>query len=148
MNEELLSVGLAGAIIGAASIIQIVYYVFRMIANWKIFTKAGEAGWKSIIPLYNVFVLYDLVWTKTMAWVGLVLTLAYALATVIVGEGSVLTGIILLVMTVIEWMAFHKLSKAFGHGIGFTIGLICLQPIFLLILGFGSSRYVGNPYRE
>jgi uncharacterized membrane protein len=35
----------------------------------------------------------------------------------------------------------HRLSKVFGHGIGFTLGLIFLQPIFWLILGFDSSKY-------
>ena len=34
-----------------------------------------------------------------------------------------------------------RTSKAFGHGVGFAIGLILLQSIFLLILGFGSSKY-------
>lgn len=38
----------------------------------------------------------------------------------------------------------HKLSKAFGHGIGFTLGLIFLSPIFMLILGFGNSQYIGK----
>ena len=45
---------------------------------------------------------------------------------------------------VIGIMGLHKVSKAFGHGAGFTLGLIFLNPIFLLILGFGSSQYLGN----
>ena len=45
---------------------------------------------------------------------------------------------------VIGIMGLHKVSKAFGHGAGFTLGLIFLNPIFLLILGFGSSQYMGN----
>ncbi|NZA37287.1 DUF5684 domain-containing protein [Eubacterium callanderi] len=39
----------------------------------------------------------------------------------------------------------HKLSKAFGHGAGYTIGLLLLRPVFILILGFGSAEYKGNP---
>ena len=38
----------------------------------------------------------------------------------------------------------YKLSKAFGHGVGFTVGLFFLRPIFLLILGFGGSVYLGK----
>ena len=34
-----------------------------------------------------------------------------------------------------------RLAKAFGKGGGFAVGLIFLQPIFLLILGFGSAKY-------
>jgi hypothetical protein len=47
-------------------------------------------------------------------------------------------------VVVISIIGLHKLSKSFGHGIGFTIGLILLEPIFLLVLGFGSSRYIGK----
>ncbi len=35
------------------------------------------------------------------------------------------------------------LARVYGHGIGFAIGLILLSPLFILILAFGSSRYVG-----
>ena len=39
-------------------------------------------------------------------------------------------------------VVMNDLSKAFGHGLGFTLGLIFLSPIFYLMLGFGSSHYV------
>ena len=38
---------------------------------------------------------------------------------------------------------YIKLSEAFGHGAGFGLGLIFLNPIFMPILAFGSSQYVG-----
>ena len=37
----------------------------------------------------------------------------------------------------------HKLSRAFGHGVPFTLGLLFFQPVFILILGFGRSDYHG-----
>ena len=46
-------------------------------------------------------------------------------------------------MMVLGGMYCVKLARAFGRGIGFAIGLILLQPIFLLILGFGSDQYYG-----
>ena len=46
---------------------------------------------------------------------------------------NVIVGIITLV----------KLAKSFGYGGGFVCGLIFLNTIFMLILGFGSSRYMG-----
>ena len=39
-------------------ILSIVLGVLMIVAMWKIFSKAGEAGWKSIIPVYNAFVLF------------------------------------------------------------------------------------------
>ena len=44
---------------------------------------------------------------------------------------------------VILIIVYYDLSKSFGHGVGFTIGLILLGFIFLLILGFGGDRYIG-----
>ena len=43
---------------GAGTVIlALAFTVLMVVAWWKIFTKAGEPGWASIIPIYNVFVL-------------------------------------------------------------------------------------------
>lgn len=41
-------------------IIAIAFYVVYVIALAKLFKKAGEDGWKAIIPFYNVFVLIQI----------------------------------------------------------------------------------------
>jgi hypothetical protein len=40
-------------------------------------------------------------------------------------------------------IVYNDLSKSFGHGVGFTLGLIFLSWIFLAILAWGSSTYRG-----
>ena len=37
---------------GMYLMIAFAWWLLQIIANWRIFTKAGEAGWKSIIPIY------------------------------------------------------------------------------------------------
>ena len=37
--------------------VMLVFAVIMIIAYWKVFTKAGEAGWQSIIPIWNVIVI-------------------------------------------------------------------------------------------
>lgn len=37
----------------------------------------------------------------------------------------------------------NDLSKSFGKGIGTTLGLLFLNPIFIPILGYGKAQYVG-----
>ena len=54
---------------------------------------------------------------------------------------AIIALILYIVVAVISIIQYFKLSKAFGHGVGFAIGLILLNPIFMLILGFGSSTY-------
>ena len=48
-----------------------------------------------------------------------------------------------LVNIIILVIVMNDLSKSFGQGMGFTLGLIFLSFIFYLILGFGSSKYIG-----
>jgi hypothetical protein len=139
----------AGIMAGLAVylVICLILCVIMIIANWKIFTKAGEAGWKSIIPILNTFVIFKISWKTSMFWAWLGTLIASSVfASLAGGNGGVLSviGIICSIASgVIGIIDVHKLSKSFGHGIGFTLGLIFLSPIFTLILAFGSSEYIG-----
>ena len=125
------------------------WWILQIVANWRIFTKAGEAGWKSIIPVYGDYISYKIAWQTGYFWLMFILGLIaswiqnYAnpagdstMLLMIVSLIRIITGIIGIMYSV-------KLARAFGRGIGFAIGLIFLQPIFMLILGFGSDRYYG-----
>jgi hypothetical protein len=46
--------------------------------------------------------------------------------------------IVNIVFTILVW---NQISKAFGHGAGFTAGIIFLGFIFVPILGFGMSEF-------
>ena len=122
------------AMLGTYSAIVIVFYVLLVIAQWKIFTKAGEAGWKSLIPVYNMVVLYKIIglspWLLLIYLTGIIPILGY---------------IAILVLSVISMV---KLGQAFGKGAGFIVGLVFLTPIFQMILGFGSAEYVGPQYNS
>lgn len=47
-------------------------------------------------------------------------------------------------LAVVKGLKDYYLVRAFGHGWGFAFGLMFLGPVFMLILGFGSSEYIGN----
>ena len=132
---------------GMYLIFALVWWILQIIANWNIFTKAGEAGWKSIIPIYGDYISYKIAWQTSYFWLSFILGIvASYVSSANLNESMFLTVIATLlriVIAVINIIYCVKLSKAFGHGIGFAIGLILLQPIFLLILGFGSDQYYG-----
>ena len=131
----------------AFSIVSIVWYIILVVANWKIFTKAGEAGWKSIVPFLNLFVLFKISWKTLMFWIMFGATFLGSVLTSFAGEDggflAILGAILTLAACVLLIINTHKLSKSFGHGIGFTLGLLLLSPIFTIILGFGKSEYIG-----
>lgn len=143
MNEA----GLVAAIAAAGAVLAvsvIVWYVLLVIANWRIFTKAGEAGWKSIIPIYNMYILYKISWKTTMFWIVIAAFVLCGILSPIGGAASAIGAIFSIAAMIIGIIQNYKLAKAFGHGVGFTIGLIIFSPIFFLILGFGSSKYIGK----
>jgi len=100
----------------------LIVVVIEIIGLWKIFTKAGKPGWASIIPIYNVIVLLEII-GKPLWWFLLLLVPC--------------VNIVFLVIMV------NRLSKSFGQGAGFTIGLIFLGFIFYPLLGFGDYTYLG-----
>lgn len=132
---------------GIYLIFALVWWILQIVANWNIFTKAGEAGWKSLIPIYGDYISYKIAWQTSYFWLSFILGIvASYVSSANLNESMFLTVIATLlriVIAVINIIYCVKLSKAFGHGIGFAIGLILLQPIFLLILGFGSDQYYG-----
>jgi Family of unknown function (DUF5684) len=103
-------------------IIYAVVVVITIAAYWRIFTKAGEAGWKVLIPIYNTLVLLKII-GREWWWILLLL--------------------IPIVNIVILFIVCIDLAKSFGHGAGFGVGLVFLPFIFALILGFGSDTYRG-----
>lgn len=131
--------------LATAAMISIIWYVFQVIAYWKMFNKFGEPGWKSIIPIYNSYIVYKATWNVKMFFINILMAVLLALRSM---DGTVfytIAGIGAVGVIVIEIMKKNKISKAFGHGFGFTLGLLFFDPIFKLILGFGSSKYIGNP---
>ena len=47
-----------------------------------------------------------------------------------------------IIMYIIGIIAKFKLAKAFNKGVGFALGLIFLNTIFIAILAFGDSKYI------
>ena len=136
--------GILGGILGAIGIFLLIFYILVVIASWKIFTKAGEAGWKSLIPIYNVWILYKIVGVSFWKW--LILPAFISSIFSIIGESNaemknvmdILSSIVTLIINIKVSIA---LAKVFGKGKGFTVGLVFLPNIFQLILAFGSAEY-------
>ncbi|NCB94265.1 MAG: hypothetical protein EOM40_17165 [Clostridia bacterium] len=148
MSNTVLALALAS--IGIILVAFLIYYLLVAIAQWKVYSKAGEAGWKSLIPIYRYHVLYKISWKPMFFWIMFLLEIVVAgLRAYIyqsVAPGAILNLILFvlsLIVLIIHIMQCVKMSHAYGHGGGFAVGLIFLQPIFLLILGFGSSQYQG-----
>ena len=151
-KEQALTAGaILGASMGVIIALGIVYFVLCVIADWKIFTKAGRAGWKSIIPILSDYEEYDLCWQGSIGVAYAVCVIALQYLSYNSGNPASWQNIVYCVLgivaLVLNFMQSMRLSSAFGKGKGFGFGLFLLGPIFRLILGFGSAKYVGHPDR-
>lgn len=127
------------ALFASIWLIVVVILVLNIVANWKIFTKAGQPGWASIIPFYNDYISYKIYWGN--GWLFLVPVVGAVLAAIIPLVGWILS------ILLIVWSVFNvkKIATAFGQGTGFAVGLFFLPTIFQMILGFGKAKYKGVP---
>lgn len=96
--------------------------VVTIVGLWKLFEKAGEPGWTSLIPFVNTYKLYKMAFGS--GWWFLLLFIPIA-------------DIVIYIMLAV------RLARSFGRGGLFALGLVLFQTIFLLILGVNDDRYIG-----
>ena len=104
-------------------------FALSLIGKYFIFEKMGMPGWKSLIPIYSDYLLFRELIGSGYFW-------GYIASALLAGSCSACT-----VTIAIQIKLAHSLSKSFGHGIGYTFGLIFIEPIMLMILGLGNNRY-------
>lgn len=116
----------AGAAVGGVfAIVMLAVAVVFIIGMWKVFEKAGQPGWASLIPIYNTYILIKIA-GRPGWWLLLML--------------------IPLVNIVIFLLLSIDIAKAFGQSPVFGVVLLFLLcGIGYLVLGFGNYSYVGAP---
>lgn len=85
--------------------------------------KAGQPCWAAIVPIYDIYVL-----------------------TQIVGREAWWTVVVLIVAPAFILLAID-LARSFGKGTGFGLGIAFLSPIFIGMLAFGDAEYKGPSAR-
>lgn len=123
-DYEIVSNNITGGLFAGYTIVVLALGILGIVCNWKIYAKAGQPGWGSLIPIYNVYLLFKITWGN--GW--------YFLLTLIP-----IANVVIAILTQV------KLAKVFGKDGGFAVGLIFLSFIFLPILAFDKSEYVGVP---
>ncbi|MGD0785595.1 MAG: DUF5684 domain-containing protein [Sedimentisphaerales bacterium] len=104
------------------ALLQLAIIIFMIVSMWKVFEKAGQPGWASIIPIYNCYILLKIA-SKPGWWLILMF--------------------IPLVNLVIAFITYLGIAENFGKSTGFAVGLFFLPFIFFPILAFGDAQYSG-----
>ena len=101
--------------------------ILTVIGYWGVFCKAGEKGWKVLIPFYNEYLLYKIAWKPSICLFKWLCLFLYEVVSVTLNAGVLL-----------DTLQF-----------GYTVGIMFLLFIFAPLLGVGRSRYTRpDKYRD
>jgi len=119
--------GAAGAIAGLITlVIQLAVFGVVIAGMWKVFVKAGQPGWAAIVPLYNTYVLTQIVGRPILWFILLLVPCANIVA---------------------AFLIMQDLAKSFGKSSGYGVGLFLLSPVFLPMPGFSDAQYSGPSFK-
>ena len=156
--------GIAAGVFATFAFVGLALLVLRIIARWRIFEKAGEKGWKAIIPFYSDYIFYKIIDMVPFFWTLLIGGVVVGAAGAATGSTSTMTfgadgsfsmvsaetmnpfagllsfafGVFAIVTAI---LAAVRLARVFKKGGGYIAGLILVPDIFLMILGFGKAKY-------
>ena len=95
--------------------------LIQVLSFWQVFTKAGYEGWKSIIPIYNTYILSKI--GSQPIWVFIMLFIPFVnfIAAILIALG---------------------VAKSFSKGPLFALfGLVIFSFFGYMYLGWGQSEY-------
>ena len=154
MDYSTAGAGVAGGLIAGILmfmvviiIISLVIAILKLIGTWKMLTKAGESGWKSLIPFYNQWTLCKVAgispyWVLEIIVVSMINTVLNR----ILGSNviSVILSLIVYANTIYFWVILSiSLAKSFGKDTGFGVATVFFSFITYPMMGMGSATYAG-----
>ena len=148
MSSELLSIfggngggDFVGIIIAVLAFV-LILSILMVVSLWKIFTKAGQPGWAAIIPFYGNYVLVQV--ARLPVYYFIIMVIPSLLAIVKIKIPSPVDSFVGIITFIVYGFTMYNVSKQFGKGIGYTLGMIFLPFIFYPMLAFGDSVYQGE----
>ena len=145
-------------------IFKLIIWILTAVCWWKIFEKAGIAGWKAIVPLYGDYTRFGIADKKWLYFPFLFLVVAEFFVNIIYSALAALDLadtlmenisfgldldilfwarlILSLCVLAIEIMIGILIARKFNKEPLFGVGLGVLPVVFVPILAFDRSKYV------
>lgn len=153
-------------------LIKLLFLLIFYIAKYKVFKKMGEKGWKALIPIYSEIVLFKKLKINmgfTIAYIGLklidvIITIIWFIF-VIVGVLAIVSIIFYsfhdnifdiadkiidttiyvdILVYLIQIYVGYVLALKFGKDKNTAIILGIINPIEMIMFGYGNYKYIGE----
>ncbi|MFA7298190.1 MAG: DUF5684 domain-containing protein [Candidatus Absconditabacterales bacterium] len=122
---------LVGAAFGGLAMVRMVIclaiVVLMIISRWRIFSKAGLPGWGIFIPFYNRYLMFKLGGRSGRNFLWIIIPPVF---------------LILMIINI------FKIAKRFGKHWTYGLGMLFIKIIFIPILAFDNSKYLGKKYTK
>ena len=107
-----------GAYAGISAVISVVISIVTIVAQWRLFEKAGKEGWLCLIPFVNVWVMHEIIF----------------------GSGAKMFLFLIPLYNIYFMFKYNiELAKRFGKPGVFGLGLLTLPGVFMPILAFSKD---------
>ncbi len=126
--------------------------LFRIVCRWRIFGKLSIRKWLCLIPVVSDYLVFKKTWKTWPFVVLLILAVAAGLAVQLTAYMNIylpiptyvksrMTVISLVCIILITVLQYKHLAFTFGHDIGYLMGLLFLNPVFLGMLAFSKDTF-------
>ena len=146
--------GSIGSFIGPVVATLLSGVILTYCIRWFIFAKAGEKGWKALIPFYSDYITYKIAWDGRIYLATLIASIASTVLGSVFGLIHPALGMFFSIFlstvataakAIADLILNFKLARAFGKSDYFFVGLYFLNNVFTAILAFGECEYKGAP---
>ena len=117
-----------------------------VVSTWKLFTKAGVEGWKSLIPIYNQWVTIQIAFSNTKNWLILALVLNFFSGFATGLDFPYVGYLLLLAASIANIYISYNFIRRFASK-GMAVLSIFLPLIIYPIVAF-SSKFQYEKYKE
>lgn len=110
--------------------------IIVLVAQFKLFEKAGEGGWKMFIPIYNVYTVVKVAFSGKKNWLFFLTLLPLVSALF----GETMAMLITLVSLTLNIYIYYNFIRRFADT-GLSTASIFFPMIIFPIIAFGKYEY-------
>lgn len=132
-----------GLVALVAGIIFVVLGVLEIVGRWRIVKRLGGHGWSQLIPVYCEWEMAKVVGLSKKFVIAITAASA-AMTLCVAGRDYELLHNLGFVAGiagfVLSCVMLRQLSRVYGHGCGYVVGLLLLPGVFYLLLGCSAKE--------